>query len=36
MHPYKIWLSEVKHQLDPTPARITTPGPDGPLLNLMQ
>lgn len=36
MHPYKIWLSEVKAQLNPTPARTIEPGPDGPLINLMQ
>lgn len=31
--PYKVWLSEVKRQLDPTPAG--PPTPDGPLIDLM-
>jgi len=34
--PYKVWLSEVKRQLNPTPANNAEPGPDGPLISLMQ
>ncbi|HWQ07902.1 MAG TPA: hypothetical protein VN436_02300 [Holophaga sp.] len=34
--PYKVWLSEVKRQLAPTPARTVTPGPEGPLIALME
>jgi len=34
--PYKVWLSEIRRQLAPTPATTTEPGPDGPLLDLMQ
>ena len=33
--PYKIWLDEIRRQLSPTPAS-PSPGPDGPLLALMQ
>jgi hypothetical protein len=34
--PYKVWLSEIKRQLAPTPASTTEPGPDGPLMELME
>lgn len=33
--PYKVWLDEVRRQLNPTPA-AAEPGPDGPLIDLMK
>jgi hypothetical protein len=34
--PYKVWLDEIRRQLVPTPASMVKPGPDGPLIGLMQ